>query len=89
MANYYSASARTWDSFARVPYLSFSTAHAPDGCGYISYDDEQSIAEKGNYIKTKGLGGAIQWEINEGYISGAPSGQRSPLLTAIGNQILH
>jgi chitinase len=89
MANYYSASARNWDSFARVPYLTFSTAHAPDGCGYISYDDEQSIAEKGNYIKTTGLGGAIQWEINEGYISSAPAGQRSPLLTAIGNQILH
>jgi chitinase len=89
MANYYSAGARKWDSFARSPYLSFSSAHAPDGCGYISYEDEQSIAEKASYIKSNALGGVIQWEINEGYIKSAPSGQQSPLLTAIGSQILH
>ncbi len=88
MANYYSASARTWDSFARVPYLSFTTAHAPDGCGYISYDDEQSIAEKGSYIKSTGLGGVIEWEINEGYLSSAATGQQSPLLTAVANDVL-
>ncbi len=89
MANYYSISAYHWDSFARVPYLSFATAHAPDGCGYISYDDERSIGEKGNYVKLTGLGGVIQWEINEGYISSAASGQQNPLLTAIGATILH
>jgi chitinase len=89
MANYYSASVHHWDSFARVPYLSFTTAHAPDGCGYISYDDEQSIGEKGNYVKSTGLGGVIQWEINEGYINSAANGQQSPLLTAIGATILH
>jgi len=89
MANYYSANSRQWDSFARAPYLSFSSAHAPDGCGYISYDDEQSIAEKASYIKSNALGGVIEWEINEGYIKSAPSGQQSPLLIAIGSQILH
>lgn len=88
LANYYSATARQWDAFARVPYLSFSSAHAPDGCGYLSYDDEQSIAEKANYVKAQGLGGVIQWEINEGYIASAPAGQRNPLLTAIGTQLL-
>lgn len=89
MASYYSASARHWDALARVPYLSFTSAHAPDGCGYISYDDEQSIGEKGSYVKSTGLGGVIQWEINEGYISAAAAGQQNPLLTAIGNQVLH
>ena len=89
MANYYSASARHWDSLARVPYLSFGAAHSPDGCGYISYDDEQSIGEKGSYVKSTGLGGVIQWEINEGYIKSASAGQQNPLLTAIGSQILH
>jgi chitinase len=89
MTNYYSASARQWDSLARVPYLSFSAPHAPDGCTYISYDDEQSIAEKGTYLKAKGLGGVIEWELNEGYLSSAAAGQRNPLLKAIHDNVLH
>jgi chitinase len=89
MANYYSASARQWDALARVPYLSFASAHAPDGCTYISYDDEQSIAEKGAYVKAKGLGGVIQWELNEGYLSSAAAGQRNPLLQAVHDSVLH
>jgi chitinase len=89
MTNYYSASARKWDALARVPYLSFTSAHAPDGCTYISYDDEQSIAEKGAYVKAKGLGGVIQWELNEGYLSSAAAGQRNPLLKAIHDSVLH
>jgi chitinase len=88
MTNYFSASARKWDDLARVPYLSFATAHAPDGCGYISYDDEQSIAEKGAYAKAKGLGGVIEWELNEAYLSAAPAGQRNPLLKAIAGTVL-
>ena len=89
MTEYYSASARQWDALARVPYLSFPSAHAPDGCTYISYDDEQSIAEKGAYVKAKGLGGVIQWELNEGYLSSAAAGQRNPLLKAIAASVLH
>jgi chitinase len=88
MESYYDASARKWDSFARAPYLSFSSATGPEGCSYISYDDEQSIAEKGAYLKAQGLGGVIQWEINEGYLSSAPAGQKNPLLSAIHDQIL-
>jgi len=89
MANYYSSGARQWDALARVPYLSFASAHAPDGCTYISYDDEQSIAEKGAYVKANGLGGVIQWELNEGYLSSAAAGQRNPLLKAIAASVLH
>jgi chitinase len=89
MTSYYSTSARKWDPLARVPYLSFATAHAPDGCTYISYDDEQSIAEKGAYVKAKGLGGVIQWELNEGYLPSAAAGQRNPLLKAIHDSVLH
>jgi chitinase len=88
MTSYYSAGARKWDDLAKVPYLSFTSAHAPDGCTYISYDDEQSIAEKGAYVKAKGLGGVIQWELNEGYLSAAAAGQRNPLLKAIHDSFL-
>ncbi len=88
MKNYYSAGARQWDTLARVPYLSFASPHAPDGCTFISYDDEQSIAEKGAYLKSKGLGGVIQWELNEGYLPSAAAGQRNPLLKAIHDNVL-
>jgi len=88
MKNYYSAGARQWDGLARVPYLSFTSAHAPDGCTYISYDDEQSIAEKGAYVKAQGLGGVIQWELNEGYLPSAAAGQRNPLLKAVHDSVL-
>jgi chitinase len=88
MGKYWSADARKWDDLAKVPYLSFATPHAPDKCTYISYDDEQSIAEKGAYVKAKGLGGVIQWELNEGYLGTAAAGQRNPLLKAIHDSFL-
>jgi chitinase len=87
MTKYYSASARKWDDLAKVPYLSFASPHAPDNCTYITYDDEQSIAEKGAYVKAKGLGGVIQWELNEAYLP-ASAGERNPLLKAIHDHVL-
>jgi chitinase len=56
---------------------------------YISNDDDESVAEKGAYLKSKGLGGVIHWEINEGYLASAPAGQRSPLLGATRDKVLH
>jgi chitinase len=88
MGSYYSANARQWDSLALVPYLSFGSAHAPEGCSYISYDDAQSIQQKGKYIKSKNLGGVIEWEINEGYLSSAAAGQQNPLLDAVHDDVL-
>ena len=88
MTSYYSASAVQWDAFARVPYLSFAAATGPMGCGYISYDDDRSIGEKGAYLKAQGLGGVIMWEINEGYIATAAAGQRNQLLTSIQQHVL-
>jgi len=88
MGSYWSAEARQWDDLAKVPYLSFAAPHGPSNCTYISYDDEQSIAEKGAYVKAKGLGGVIQWELNEGYLGTAAAGQRNPLLKAIHDSFL-
>jgi chitinase len=88
MTQYWSADARKWDDLAKVPYLSFAAPYGPDKCMYISYDDEQSIAEKGAYVKANGLGGVIQWELNEGYLSAAAAGQRNPLLKAIHDAFL-
>lgn len=83
MSAYYSASARQWDGTADVPYLTFASAHGAEGCTYVSYEDEQSIAAKAAWVKSKGLGGVIIWTINEGYVSAAQAGQQNPLLEAM------
>lgn len=36
-----------------------------NGSTFISYEDEQSMAYKAEYIKTRGLGGAMIWELSQ------------------------
>ena len=48
---------RRWESTARVPYLVDDS-----GKNVLSYDDPESMAEKGAYIKSKGLLGGMFWE---------------------------
>jgi chitinase len=69
-----------WDATARVPYLSFAVPSGVKGCTYLTYENEQSILEKSGFAKTLGLGGAIIWNINEGYFAGQPV--PNPLLVA-------
>ena len=49
---------RRWDAQARVPWL-----YNPQTKVWISYDDEQSVREKGAYVRRRGLRGAMIWEI--------------------------
>lgn len=46
---------RHWDEEAKSPYLF-------NGSTFISYDDEQSISEKCDYIRREGLLGLMFWE---------------------------
>lgn len=54
-----------WDNAAHVPWLSGNGV-------FVSYDNEQSIAEKAQYINNVGAAGAIIWEITGDYIETAP-----------------
>lgn len=83
MTLYYKASAKKWHEAAKAPYLGSNTALGPQKCNFISYEDAQSIAEKALYVKQNGLGGAIVWTINQGYLPNAPAGQRDPLMQAL------
>ena len=47
-----------WDDQAKVPYLVNSA-----GTMVISYDDETSVGLKADYVKQKGLLGAMYWNI--------------------------
>jgi chitinase len=49
---------KCWDSEAMVPYLTNST-----GTMVLSYDDETSVGLKADYVKQKGLLGAMYWNI--------------------------
>lgn len=48
---------RYWDDTAKMPYLY-------NGSTFISYDDEESIGCKLDYLKSMGLGGAMFWEFS-------------------------
>ena len=80
---YMAPGARRWDAAARVPYLSFGAPAGPQSCTFVSYEDEESIAAKGAYVREKGLGGTIIWTIGQGHLSTAPAGSRDPLLKAV------
>jgi spore germination protein YaaH len=88
MASYYDGAARRWDAAAGVPYLTFSSPKGPNGCNFVSYEDEQSIAAKGDFARARGLGGAIVWTIAEGHLASAPIGSRDPLLAAAARAFL-
>lgn len=49
---------KRWDSVAMVPYLVNSSGEM-----ILSYDDETSIGLKADYVNTKGLLGAMYWNI--------------------------
>jgi chitinase len=54
----------------------------------VTYEDTQSIADKGQYVHDQGLGGAIVWTINEGYRPSQPPGQQDPLMEALAQGFL-
>lgn len=82
MGSYYSTSAYRYDAAAEAPYLTFARPTGPQGCTFVSYEDERSVAAKGRYAAAHGLGGAIVWTINQGHRRSAPAGSQDALLAA-------
>ena len=83
MGGYFTPAARKWDAAAKVPYLSSATPLGADKCTFVSYEDAQSVAEKGRYAREKGLGGTIVWTLGQAHFASKPAGQRDPLLDAV------
>ncbi|WP_103995334.1 glycosyl hydrolase family 18 protein [Paenibacillus sp. UNC499MF] len=61
---------RYWNDRAKVPYL-----YNKQTGQFVSYEDEESIGYRAEFIKEKGLGGAMFWELN-----GDPDGKLLPRL---------
>lgn len=74
-----SSTRRHWDKTAKVPYLII-----PEWKTFISYDDEESIGYKADYILESGVRGVIIWEITGDYL---PNGS-TPLLDVIHGKFL-
>lgn len=51
---------RYWDERAQAPYL-----WNEGGASFITYDDPQSIRAKVDYVRKKGLGGMMFWELSQ------------------------
>jgi chitinase len=51
---------RMWDDEAKAPYL-----WNADSSIFISYEDSESLRYKAAFVKEKGLGGFMFWEISE------------------------
>ncbi|MCF7802568.1 MAG: fibronectin type III domain-containing protein [Candidatus Marinimicrobia bacterium] len=80
MADFYQDKYRKWDSNAQATYLSINENGTEQ---FVSYDDEQSIQAKYDYMMQKNLGGAIIWELSGGYRENQPAGERDELLQSV------
>ncbi len=78
MQKYYSAANYRWDADAGAGYLSIPGLLGLTGT-FVSYDDENSLNAKAQYIKKKGLGGIILYELGMGY----PGNGSYPLMDAV------
>jgi chitinase len=77
--NYYSivqylGKYRHWDEKAKVPYLIF-----PETKTLVSFDDEESISLKAQYVVDHKAGGVIIWEITGDYLEDG----KTPLMDAL------
>jgi chitinase len=83
VTQYYAAANYYYDMAAQAPYLANASAFGPgNGCNFLSYEDAQSIAAKGAYVRQNGLAGTIIWNIGEGYVPEL-AGQENALLEAV------
>jgi chitinase len=65
-----------WDAGAKASYYSV-------GNQFVSFDAETTMAVKADYLKTKGLGGVIVYEVAAAYRGNLPVGSRDHLLQTV------
>ncbi len=82
MSSLYSPEAYHYDSEADAPYLAPRANGAQ--CTYVTYEDATSIAAKGSWVRSQGLGGTIVWTISDAFVpSGATVQEQNPLLEVV------
>ncbi len=84
MESFYERGVYRWDSSAQAAYLSIDKPGSADD-RFVSYDDEMSVRRKLAYVREKGLGGVIIWELGGGYEPGSSPPDR--LLQAVKKEL--
>lgn len=82
ITSYYRQEYYRWDDDAKISFLSIDREGASND-EFWSYNDERSCREKVEFVRRKGLGGVIIWELGSGYLPTQPSGRRLPQLSAV------
>ena len=75
----YSTNPILWDASAGAAYISITSPSQH----FISLDAPITMQAKANFVKNKGIGGIIIWELGGGYQSSLPAGHRDSLLQAV------
>lgn len=79
LMNTYAANPVLWDAVAQAAYISVTTGSGK----FVSLDNSQTMDAKAKYVRDKGIGGMIIWELGGGYRANQPAGQRDELLQAV------
>jgi chitinase len=83
---YYVPADYHFDDAAAAAYLSFLVPKGSKKCTFVSYEDEVSVAAKAAYARSRGLGGGMIWQLNEGFDPQASD--PNSLLHAVGRSFL-
>ncbi len=84
----YPTSSMLFDATSGESYASNCVASSSPSNYFVSYDNEQAIAAKADYINTKGIGGLIIYELAGGYLSTSTASIKDPLLRAVGADLI-
>jgi chitinase len=71
-----------WDAQAQAAYLSIENSNPADA-QFVSYDNEVTAGKMVQYVRSKGFGGLIVWDLGAGWRSDEPPGRRDLLLQAV------
>jgi chitinase len=71
-----------WDDSAQAAYLSID-GKGPADAQFVSYDNEVTAGKMIRYVRSKGIGGLIVWDLGAGYRADQPEGRRDLLLRAV------
>ena len=79
MSSNFTGAQTHYDATAQAAYFSITNAANSAANMFISYNDPRACAATASYVRNKGLGGFIIWELTQDHKTGQPD----PLLQAI------
>lgn len=83
---YFNESDYQWDEKAHAAFLSIESGNLLEH-KFISFDDERSVKSKIEYVRNKGIGGTIIWEIGGAHLRDNPDGEKDPLLQSVKREV--